>query len=77
MQGDAPSDPMTAWTPVAQAWAAALARPGGPDLDALWDAFCAAAESYFLAQQVDHLDRPAQRYRGRASCASDGEPIPR
>ena len=60
---------MTAWTPVAQAWAAALSHHGGQDIVALWDAFCAAAEYYFFSQQVDHLDRPAKRYLGRDSCA--------
>ena len=68
MKGDAPSDPLAAWQPVAQAWDAALGPPGGPDIDAMWDAFCMAAESYFLTQQNTHLDRPPQRYRGRASC---------
>ena len=70
MQGDAPSDAKTAWQLVDPAWATALARPGGPDIDAMWVQFCTAAEAYLLAKQVHHLDRPPKRYLGRASCAA-------
>ena len=68
LMGNASSDPAAAWQPVAQAWTTALAQPGGPDIDAMWVLFSSAAESYFLAKHVDHLDRPPQRYLGRASC---------
>ena len=67
-QGAATVDEDAAWRPVALAWETALARPAGPDIDALWALFCAAAEDYLLAQQADHLDRPPKRYLGRASC---------
>ena len=47
-------------------WDAALQQ--GPDIDAMWGLFCKAAEDYLLEKHAVHLDRPQQRYRGRASC---------
>ena len=63
-----PPVPEDLWRPVSQAWTAALTRRGEPDLDTMWTLFCQATEAYLLAVHNDHLDRPPQRYLGRASC---------
>ena len=65
--GPAP-DPATQWDRIAPAWHAALHHHNGPDIDTMWSLFCSAAEAYLTDLHALHLDRPPQRYHGRAAC---------